>query len=480
MEFRPPSVDKVNEFRLVNRKKRTGFVGLGQSGKTVLMTAIIDRVRKLNGKPEGRTFGTVTHRTGRLDPHPPDPRAFPYGSFFQSMTGGNHAWPAKTRVATRCAYLHYVEGDNLFTRNLDGNWAEEHMLLDIPGERLTDFGMSGKSFSEWSDLLLTEIAEFPEYYGPAEPFFDLIETPNAVASEVILAYKRVLAEFARSAIPLVTPSSFLIHPEGLYPKNERDAAPYKLPHDYLVRRGIVGLSESSQFAPLTAAAREVNPHLVAAFEGPYGAYRTSVGEAMAKDFFGCDNLVVLVDIPAILEGGPKTYHATRKCIQRLLAVLDPGHTLDSYLWDSIVGGVEKIDNIAIVATKADVIHSSQRHRLGDLLVKLTGDLLPQGSAERWLNLRYFDSVAAVKAAEDMEVAPAMKGFIRKNGVLIDQPQELRPKRDLPKDWPAESGWKAGEYVFGGFLPPPLDANGTEVWPGLGMDPLIAYLGLLSV
>jgi predicted YcjX-like family ATPase len=154
--------EKANEFHLIHRRTRTGFVGLGQSGKTTLITAIIDRVRKMDGKTESRTLGTVKHRTGRLPPQPPDPSAFAYDDYFESLTAGQ-TWPKKTRVATRCAYLHYVEGSNLVIRTYANNVAEEHMLLDIPGERLADFTLAAKSFEDWSDALLREIADKPEY-----------------------------------------------------------------------------------------------------------------------------------------------------------------------------------------------------------------------------------------------------------------------------------------------------------------------------
>jgi hypothetical protein len=66
-----------------------------------------------------------------------------------SSTAGQ-TWPKKTHVATRCAYLHYVEGSNFLIRTYTNNVAEEHMLLDIPGERLADFTLAGKSLASLS------------------------------------------------------------------------------------------------------------------------------------------------------------------------------------------------------------------------------------------------------------------------------------------------------------------------------------------
>jgi predicted YcjX-like family ATPase len=479
------ATQKANEFRLIHRRTRTGFVGLGQSGKTTLMTAILDRVRKRDGKKEKRRLGEVTHRTGRLPPLPPDPSAFPYDAYLESLTAGQ-AWPSKTRVATRCAYLHYLEGANVVSKSYADNVIEEHLLLDIPGERVADFTMAGQSFATWSDMLLGEIAKRPEYYGRAEPFFDLTETPHAAADDVIRAYKGVLAEFARSAIPLVTPSSFLIHPAGKYPVNVRDAMPHKLTHEYLVQRGIVGLNEARQFAPLTQAARQANPHLVEAFCPHFEDYRGSIGEAMAQDFYACDNLVVLVDIAAILGSGPKTYHATRNCIKRLLEVLDPGHTGGQYFKDWALTvmtggrkGVKKIDNVAFVATKADDIHSLQRHRLYDLLRTITVDLLPVGSAARWMHCRSF-AVAAIEAAQDAPSPPYVQGYVRRNGVTSATREVLKYPHELPREWPPESRWQEDDFAFGGFVPPPLDTNGSEFWPAFGMDALVEYLGLLRV
>jgi predicted YcjX-like family ATPase len=244
------------------------------------------------------------------------------------------------------------------------------------------------------------------------------------------------------------------------------------------------MTASAQFAPLTGKARAANPHLLEPFRRHYDAYRESVGEAMAKDFYACDNLVVLIDIAAVLEGGPKTFYATRNCVKQLLTVLDPGLTNDQFLTKIALQiitagreGAQKIDHVAFVATKADVIHSHHRHRLLALLNAITEDLLPPESGQRWMSHRSFVA-AAIQAAEDADPPPRVKGYVRQKGKL--ELQVLPVPLELPTEWPPESGWKEGEYVYGGFEPPPLDKNGTEFWAGFGMDALVEYLGLLSV
>jgi hypothetical protein len=74
----------------------------------------------------------------------------------------------------------------------------------------------------------------------------------------------------------------------------------------------------------------------------------------------------------------------------------------------------------------------------------------------------------------------MKGFVRRQGILSENPMGLPYPHELPGVWPLESTWEEGDFCFGGFAPPPLDINGSEFWPGFGMDALVEYLGLLSI
>jgi predicted YcjX-like family ATPase len=142
-------------------------------------------------------------------------------------------------------------------------------------------------------------------------------------------------------------------------------------------------------------------------------------------------------------------------------------------------GVKKIDNVAFVATKADVIHSLQRHRLYDLLRTITVDLLPAESAARWMHCRSF-AVAAIEAAQDDPSPPYVQGYVRRNGVISETREVLKYPHELPREWPPESRWKEDDFVFGGCVPPPLDSNGSESWPAFGMEALVEYLGLLRV
>ena len=254
--------------------------------------------------------------------------------------------------------------------------------------------------------------------------------------------------------------------------------------DQLVARGVLGTDRDHEFAPLSAAARAGHPALAAAFASAFDHYRRTVCDPLWTDFARCDNLLVLIDAAAVLEGGPMVYDATRHTVEQALSYLDPGHTPRSLALDTLVklvtlrhANVAKVGRLGIVATKADAVHSENRARLLHLIEQMTSDLTAAIAQARKLKVGHF-YCAAITATTDGAAYPNVRGWVRADEASAPEYRELRVS-EVPTHWPAESAWPA--YRFAACEPPAdLDFLGDRPWPNLGMAPVLDFLGLRRV
>jgi uncharacterized protein len=363
-----------------------------------------------------------------------------------------------------------------------GQYGEERTFIDIPGERLADFSLARRSYEEWSDYLLEQFAE-RRYFTFAQSYLRLVfDGVEDIGEEIILdRYKRVLAHFTRQLIPLVTPSTFLVHETGRYPTRLEPPAHEQSVEDLVTRR-ICGLDAERQFAPLPRRLRAAQPELASRFATRFREYRDRLAEPLGAGFSSCDQLLILVDVAAILESGPAVYHGTRQTLRLALEYLDPGSSAGGRLQDVAMRlltagrrGAQSVRDLAIIATKADCVHPLDRSNLVPLLKQMTSDLIATAARERPLNVTYFDC-AAIKATEGVEY-PWLMGYVDVGGTEPDPPAYFRfPVTPVPGEWPAESAWAETEFAFADPVPPPLDLLGRKPFPGLNMEKVTRFIG----
>lgn len=491
-----------DRFRLWRDIRRTAVLGTSTSGKSVFLTSIIDQLTRLDGKTTKVGTGTFTWHIDRLPPYGP-PTGFPVDAYRAALR--DQSWPDKTVATSEYCYRFYRTGSGRLTNVMANSYAEERTLLDLPGERLADFAMAQKSYAEWSDALFEELNSTRQYAEMAQDYLNVLHAAAGPLDEaaVLTTYKRVLARFTRRLVPLVSPSTFLVHAKGLYPKGG-DKPAHEMTVDELVQRGVCGLDEATEFAPLSASARDANPELAQRFKQRFTTYRNELAEPLAAAFYTCEHLLVLVDVAAILEGGPAVYHSTRRVLQKMLAYLDPGRSTSQVLRD-LVGklashvrtevndqvreslppwlrssrkrpqtNVSRVSKVGLLATKADCVHGHDRANLLTLLRQLTGDLFQEALRERWLSVNYF-YCAAIRATRDLDDYPYLEGYLFdkadcevKHGKFAVSP--------LPSGWPAESQWEQTKYQSAQPRPPRLDLLGNQPFPSLGMEAVMRFIG----
>ncbi len=424
-------------FRLKTTECRVGVLGLYNAGKTVFLTSLVNHLE--HHDPDRFSFGKAgTHiRKFRFLDADTDWNAFNYAGFRDALAH-NGRWPEKTRDRSMVACQ--------FERS---DWAFSDVqlkLYDLPGERLADAAMIGKSFAEWSEHLMTLIRNDTPYRTICEGFLKASMAEDATEASVVSAYKLALAKLILSFKPMISPSTFLLDISG-------NLAKPSSPQELATSRH-VGLDAHSEFAPLTAELRAAHPVMTALFAARFEKYKTELVQPYFHTLKSCHSLVVIVDVMMLLAGGVGMYDDTRQILQDLFRVLDPGetgmqtvgrHLAKTFLPHALRPGW--INRVAFVAPKLDLVHPNDRDRMVRLLRQLVGKLADNCDG---LKSQYFNSASAISTkllpADPNERLLIGIPYRDADGRKIPPGAEQRFRiSELPESWPAN--WQAGMYHY---------------------------------
>ena len=454
--------------RFFGFNKRIGVVGMYRSGKTVFMTSLINHLERHD--PDRFPLGKKRIRLGNFNPLPVEDgfRAFDYESHRHSLVSLQR-WPTKTRMARQFRF-NLTRSDWRYT-------LMDLTLTDLPGERLADIRIAKNSYESWSDEICGLFSTEPEYLAHAQGYIKTLakaanQDSNPDQDEILHAYRLALARACLSYLPVITPSSFLLGPQGDY-CGQRD-------EKGMAQTRYVGVDKDNQFAPLSKEVRKKHPGLAGLFKRRYEHYRRSVVAPTAHWLAQCNELVVLLDITTILAGGLGMYHGALALIEDLITYVDPGRGMlgqfASGLLKPLSAGhltLPGITRIAFVASKADKVHASDRQKLLSLLRAMVQSRMNDLSEEYKLRVEYF-ACAAVKSTVSLN-----------NGKLEGQPVELlqansqkRPPvvrftpSKVPGSWP--ENWGSHEYRFPDILPQ-MPARKDLAPPHLGLNLVADFL-----
>ena len=339
------------------RRKRVAITGLRNTGKTVFITSLINHLKDhdpekfdIDGKRKASInwLDTVSAEDGN---------EFPYDQYRLRM-GTEKRWPRKTGECLQ--YKCRIQPEHF--------WCSEILLelRDFPGERFNDAPMYGLNYRKWSDFVLNWLERDDTYAKHSEDYRNLLDKAELSEEEILIEYKRTLAKLTMAYKPLISPSTFLLDLEGTEATNK--------PIEELVAERHVGVDAGQQFTPLSSRAAETNPAIAEAFQAHYQDYQQQVVNPLVKSLRQCDQLVFLVDIPAILMAGPGMLNDSREALDRLLrAVKDHGGAIVNTLVDLFTsplplewkpGGIRQI---CFVAAKSDMVTEDDQGNLKHLL-----------------------------------------------------------------------------------------------------------------
>lgn len=427
----------MSAFRVKTTECRVGVVGLYNAGKTVFLTSLVDHLD--HHDPDRFALGGRGTIVRKFRPLPPDRgwAAFNSAGFRDALVHKGR-WPEKTRDRSQFV-CQFERSDWTFSDAL-------LKLYDLPGERLADAAMLGRSFAEWSDHVLATVANDTPYRRCCEPFLTAVGGSTVSEAEVVRAYKISLANLILAFKPLVSPSTFLLDTAGSAAKP--DTA------ENLAAARVAGLDAASEFAPLPAAVRAADPDLARVFAARFEQYRDRVVGPFLHALRACHALIVLIDVPMLLAAGVGMYDDARQILADLFHVLDPGespvervgrHLAKVFLpHDLRPGGITRV---AFVAPKLDLVHPDDRDRVLGLLKRMVGKL----AADRdGLKHAYFNCAAVVstRVLPDAGGRRVLVGVPYRDAAgrrIPPGPEQRFGVSAIPDDWPAD--WSAGQFTF---------------------------------
>lgn len=423
--------------RLKTTECRLGIVGLYNSGKTVLLTSLINHLQ--DHDPSRFALGGSGVSVRKFEQVPADTGwdEFNYAGSRDALVFQGK-WPAKTR--DRSMFCCRFERSD---------WTFSDVLLklyDLPGERIADTAMLGKDFAQWSDHLLGLLRNDSHYRRHCEPFLNAINDAAADEATILSTYRLALANLILAFKPMISPSTFLLDRNGQLAS--RGSA------EELAANRLAGLDAQSQFAPLPSGLRSASSELMQRFAERYTQYQESIVAPHIAALRSCHALLVLVDVTMVLAGGVGMYDDTRQILRDLLDVLKPGETpVDAMLrklgymllpYQLRSGGITRV---AFVAPKLDLVHPLDRDKMVYLLKRMVEKYANDRDG---LTTAYMNCSAVVST----QVLPDSRGkrelvgrpLRDAEGKKIPPGTEQRfTTSELPDDWPME--WHAGTFSF---------------------------------
>ncbi len=380
------------------RTVRVAVMGSKRCGKTVLLTSLANHLREhdiqlLNLDGTRAVWDKTAIKGSSIDGMP----LFDYGKARQSLAKGE--WPEKSAEASVLAM-------RLKLKDRKGRKEEVLLeILDIPGERVADFSMMGKSYEEWCEWMENNLGgpnSGNTSYREYEEFLE--QNDFAGKEEIIGRYKDFLAAQYASFSPCITPSTVKLEldgtPHGGSVENfrrEMDAVPAGL-------RGKNG--KALEFVPLPSSAFSSGSKLsklAAEFGRNYKQYVKRVVRPMEKWLSSTQKLFYLVDVPSLLQAGSKAWNAEKNHGEAAIGALCPasGNSMLERLWKRTKNLFWKteINAAYVVATKSDIVLSgADRENLCSLADSLFGRVL--GILDSSVKTEIL-SCAAVKTTEEV-------------------------------------------------------------------------------
>lgn len=441
--------------RLMETTVRLGITGLRRSGKTVLVTSLIDNLLKAGRLPLLDVVASDRFLAARLRDHQDQtvPR-FRYEEHLAALSADRPEWPAPTKGVSQMRLTIRLRPSAFLRRRLSPLVTVNLDLVDYPGEWLLDLPMLTQDFVTWSDETLA-LARQPERVSMAGPWLDWLantaidgDDDETVARQGHALYVEYLGTCRSSDthLSLLQPGRFL-------------------------EAGDLAGAPVLTFCPLPGSPhRPRRGSLRSLMESRFEAYKHQVvGRFFRDQFARLDRQIVLVDVLSSLSAGAASLGDLRRAITTCLEAFRYG----SGSWLERLAG-RRIDRVLFAATKADHIATSQHANLRATLDQLVGDAKRDVKFEGATTQAM--AIAALKCTRTVKTEHQGRQLACVEGTPVgrDAPTVLFPGEILDPHEPFPAGI-AQPYRFLDFRPPlGVDREGLGL-PNIRLDQTMQFL-----
>ena len=466
-------LDDLEDALLSRRTIRVAVCGAGNCGKTVFLTSLLNHLlcRDPDFAPDGWRI-VRAERDGDTGAIPP----FPYPESRATFVSGDR-WPAKTKGVSLARIVLRLE-------RADGRrFRRERILelLDLPGERVADLSMRGRTYPDWCRLLAEALADAPSYaayLARCRAILDAMprdagrgsEAAAAARTAILSAYREHLLAALRSYSPIVVPSVAILAPDGSTVPSRTELSDAELRAE--LAAAPLGADAERPFAPLPPEAAAEGSAAARTFASNYRAYVREAVDPLAEWLESADRLCHLVDVLGVLNGGPQAYNGAQRLARTVLGLLPTPNRANRILHWLTERFLTHVDDAVLVATKADCVLADadgQRNRFAGLLEQMLGPALDE------LDLppgrRHACVCAAVRSTEPAPDDPrALVGRFVDAAGGVPAYRRFHPA-EPPARWPASAEWRVGGFPDpseSGLVPPAFDARLDAAPPQIGL------------
>ncbi|MBQ2630748.1 MAG: YcjX family protein [Kiritimatiellae bacterium] len=451
---------------------RVAVIGTKGSGKTVFLTALTNHLRNHDKKRLDLKGWSVTNlecdggNTGGMP-------SFQYAKAREQLSRGE--WPDNTRslsVVRLKLRLEKTVGKKTKRRTVILE------LLDLPGERVADLSMVGRSFREWCEWMedrFCGVEGISPYYSE---YVQRIESEND-RDAILSAYKDCVSKQFEKWILTITPSVLKLDMNGEF--KYKDGEPLSA-YRKNIESTCIGVDEDSQFAPLPRSyfngKSSEQRAIVKAFKKAYGKYRSRIVNPISEWLFHVNKAVYLVDVLSLLRNGPEQYNAEQSFAGQALRMFRRTYS-DSPLLKGVqrfMGALVRThaDGVYVVATKADTaVGEANRSRMKELANRMLKPALSDLGLPA--NQMEVLSCASVKTSENHDKERALTARVKDDDgkSVVETTYEVH---DVPMDWPEEDEWNSCREDYD-FRPtfPKFDKKLDRPPSQLGLESLVMRL-----
>ena len=422
---------------MFDSKIKIALTGIAGGGKTVFLSSLIAQLSEFDSAYFTPINSVKIHNYRDLPIKSNKWKQFKSEKYIECLSRG--CWPEKTTASAK-HICEYSRSDWEHSFSLNRFFKQSLEFFDFPGERIADAAIAAyKDYATWSEHILQHFNDHHEYKTHLEEYLKALNSRDEHnLNEIIEHYKLLLAHLITDYKPLVTPSTFLLSPDGKVAKAAHA--------EEIAKTQICGMTKDSEFAPIPAEILSANPDIIDKMSAAYKEYRSKIALPLFSEILSAETLIILIDIPSLLAGGVDRYNDNRQILLDLFESLRSDSLIGKLLKQLISLFKGRLKRVAFVATKMDMvaktdIENGKLRGLLKLMTQRARRTLPDTDFE-WF------TCSACYSTRPSEKSHHLIGKLSVNNP--GQEWIEYPVPPLPEIWPED--WDYNDYPFYSILP----------------------------